>query len=40
MGHWEAYREGKISLKQARRLSGLKLRNRKKYRMEEKRLGI
>jgi len=40
MTHWDAYHKGKITLKQARQLSALKLSNPRKYRKEEKRLGI
>lgn len=46
MSHWEAYRKGKISLKQARHLQGLKLAGRRskaalrEYHLQERLLKI
>jgi len=41
MTHWKAWREGRISLKTARRLSALKnFGHKKQYRKEEKKHGV
>ena len=40
MSHWTAYHAGKISLKKARQLQLLKTKDPRKYRAEERRLGI
>ncbi len=41
MTHWKAYKEGKITLKQARELHLLKIQGKlKQYHAREKKLGI